>query len=1004
MRKRKVISLIVAFVAMICCSVGATLSVTAEESVAEVTVPSEAYIGDKIVVPEYRTTIDGKEYVADVKIIAPDGSAYTGQSIVLSGAGLYTFEYSVNGETVKTKECVCVRRPQDLFEVNGFAECAGVADYKYDSSYRGLKFRVEKGAKISFTRELDMTALTKDDVLLEFLVEPAAEGNADFGRYTVTFTDVEDENSTLTLYMTDSTMDACNGQATYVRAGGNGQQAGGWEGPKWLTTDIYGTPLYGSFRGIKNNNSLSLKIFYDDEEKAVYGYYGADYRQYGKTLIADLDDSSVFGASIWSGFTSGKVRVSIAFDNFTNQSGNFFILSCGGFDLGADDYKDTVAPEITVDLNGEDRAPDSAAGYTYPVFNAVAKDNLDESVEVEAKVAYTNPANGVTVDVATDGDSFVTDRTGKYTIIYTARDLSGNEAEKTFSFFCAGEASPVVVETTDKSRSVTLYDTVVIGGIDSVSASGGNGNLTVSCKVTDPDGEEVPLSENRFVPEKTGEYSVEYSARDYFGKSGKSVVKITAQRLSVPVFINDIVLPEVLLSGFTYALPTMAAKECSGNSVADVTVKTYVDGSEKKGSFVAPESSSVTIVYKANGVSGTTERSYMIPVVNGNNGRNQSAYFYGKDVTVIENRESVSLSFEKKAGVIFANPVNPYEFTLNMSLVDKKTNYGSVRVVLTDVKDPDFSVTFTLYISGKTVSVGTEDGATGVMNVQGNDFALKFDNASKLIKDIKNATVGLVRKDDAGNAFSGFKGAVYVKIFFDDVLGASTFNLTKLNNQNLGYRQEDISLAADNAKPQIVLGGEYVYRRAQNEKLTVYASQAFDVLSEIKSFTVSVFSPDNVEILKSKPATKPYEIYLTELGDYKIVYTAVDTSGNAASDTSYAHVTDNTPPVMTVNFDDIKTLCRVGAKVVLPDVSVTDETGIAYYDVFLQMPDNETRLLVHGENGEETSFIDSYGGSFDAGDRSVYLHDEGKYILTVMAYDGNFNYVARSVEIMAVKG
>ncbi len=1004
MRKKRGILLSVAFVMMICCSIGAMLCVAAEGSVTEAVIPSEAHIGDKIVIPEYKTTVDGKECVASVKIIAPDGSMYTGESVVLNSAGLYTFEYSVNGEIVKTETCLCVRRPQDLFDVNDFAQCVGVTNYAYNGQYRGLKFQVEKGAEISFARELDMTDLTKDDVLLEFLVEPTSKGNADFGRYTVTFTDVEDENSTLTLYMTDSTMDACNGQATYVRAGGNGQQAGGWEGPKWITTDIYGTPLYGSFLGIENNNSLSLKIFYDNEEKAVYGYCGYDYRQYGKAMIADLDDPSVFGASIWNGFTSGKVRVSITFDNFTSQSGNFFILSCGGFDLGSDDYEDTVAPEITVDLNGEDSAPDSVVGYTYTIFDAAAKDNLDESVEVEVSVTYTNPASGVTVDVMTNGNTFVTDRNGKYNIMYTARDLSGNKAEKTFSFFCTGETSAIVVETTDEDKSVKLYDSVTIGGTESVSASGGNGKLTISCKVFDPDGAEVPLSDNKFVPDKVGKYSVKYIAADYFGKSEECIVKITVQPISAPVFINDIVLPEVLISGFTYALPTMAAKECSGSTIADATVKTYVNGSEKKGSFTAPASSSVTIAYKASGVSGLTERTYTIPVVNGNNGKDQAAYFYSKDITVAENKENVSLTFNKQSGVIFANPVNPYDFALNMSLADGKTNYGTIRVVLSDIDNPEFSVTFTLRVSGKNVAVETVDGATAAMNVQGNDFALKFDNSSRLIKDIKNATVGLVQKDDKGNAFSGFDGAVRVKIFFDDVNGESTLNLTKLNNQNLGYRQEDASLASDNIKPQIVLGGEYVYKRVQNGKLTIYASQAYDVLSEIQSFTVSVFSPSGSEIIKSKSALAQYEVDLTELGDYRIIYTAVDSCGNKETNTSYVHVVDNTPPVMTVSFDGIKALCRVGTKVVLPNVNATDDTGNVSYDIFIQMPNNEMRLLVHCENGEETSFIDRYSSSFAAGDRAICLQDEGKYILTVMAYDGNFNCVTSSMEIMAVKG
>ncbi len=1009
-RNKIAVSVLAGILAIGCCFTGISLAVTAENArvTSLIEIPETAYVGEKISVPETVET-DGSTKNADVKITAPDGSTYTGKEIVLNSAGKYVFEYFVNGRVVKTDTCMCVRRPQDFFETNKFAECIGVEEFQYDNSYKGLKYSVSKGAEISFSRELDMTEFTKDDVLLELLVEPSVMREADFGNYTITFTDVEDENSTLSLYMTDSTLSACDGMATYVRAGGNGQLAGGWAYSgstyKFETISIYGTPLRSSFRAIMNSEQLSLKLFYDDEEHAVYGSYGFDYRTLGKILIADLDDVSVFGSSIWEGFTSGKVRMSITFDGFnSDKNGTFMLLQCGGFDLSQESFSDTKAPEITVDFGGEKGAPDSVVGYTYTIFDAFANDDFDETVTVETNVRYTNPVSNISSDVTTDGKTFKTNRNGIYTITYTACDLSGNRATEEVTFFCAGEERVVCVETTEEPRTVSLYDKVTVVGTESVTAWGGNGSLDVTCRVYDPDGKETELTQNSFVPTKIGTYYVTYSATDYFGVVGEAKIAVEVKPLTKPVFINGAQLPRVLISGFTYELPQLDAKECVGNSISDAEVEAYVNGTKTKGSFIAPSTEVATITYKAAGKSGTSDvLTYTVPVVNGNGGKDQAAYFYTDALQVTEAQSYVELSAKADGSAVFANPLNAASFSVDMAFADDKTNFEALYITLQSVKNPSQTLTFRLHFDGKNITLETPDGTRTALDKKGDSFSLKFNNSDLLILDCNNVSVGLARTDDDGNAFTGFDGAVWAEFRFVGVTGDSALRFTGLNNQNLGYRKANAADAKDDIEPQIVLGGEYVYKQMHRDTLTIYSANAYDVLGEIKQFTVRVTAPDGTTVLQNLSAADTYEVQLDQIGVYRIVYTAVDSNGNTANAGATVEATDNTPPELNVNLSKIKTICKVGTKVELPKITVSDDTDSVYYDVYLQMPDNALRLLVYSENGNERSFISEYGSAFAVGDRSFKLNAVGKYILTVMAYDGNFNFVTSSVEITVVE-
>lgn len=980
--------------------------------------PQNGLIGECYDIPEFFTEIDGESVRADARILAPDGNVYSGTQLKPTMAGQYVVEYVVNGEVVKAETCLIQRRATDFFSVNKFAQVQGISRYRYhgDPYFTGVKVNVQAGAEITFEREIDMTNKSKNDIFFEAIIEPSKYLEIDYGQMILTFTDVEDDTKTMTIVASDGHLDSLtSGGVAYVRAGCNGQSIGGLEKRAngsfvFNTTDIYGSIAPFSFRAQTfdgdPNYDYSLGLSYDSEEKALYLKNGTG-ENYGKQyMVADFDDPTIFGGAVWDGFTSGKVKLTVTFDKVQTDNGSIIFKQIDGIDLGQQYLFDDVAPELSIDLNGEKSVPNSSLGNTYTVFNATAKDFYDAEVPVLTEVKYENLSTGNRYDVFMQDGKFVTDKVGKYTITYTAKDLSGNSTQEEISFYCYGKSDKIVLENVDEEQTVSVFDKVTIVGESGVSATGGNGNLHVECAVYAPSGEEVVLQNNTFVAEVVGDYKIVYTATDYFGVEAKEESIVHVSAIERAVFLTEPSLPEVLISGFHYALPKAVAKTCAGSNVQDAVVETYVNGEKVEGSFVAPESGSVQVEYRAY-LAGSTENyepiTKTISVVNGNGGKDQAAYFYdgaGKvSAEVVEN--GVKLKANQSGFVAFANKLNGelFEFTANYDAT--KVNFSKMRVVLFDAENGGVSVTFRLAFSANGVTVGLPGAEMSALASKGTTFALKYNNKQCVLSDVNNNVNNFVRVDDNGDEFAGFSGAVFMKVYFDEVVGDSELTVQSLNAQAFGSKK-----TKDNVDPQIAIQGEYLYKRKVGDTLTVYPAKAYDVLNEVVDFTVSVTAPDGSILLNKASPDQEHEVVLNKQGIYKIIYTAKDSAGNDVRGGGSVEAGDVSKPTLSVN-GKISQSYKVGDTVELPNVTITDDTGTAYCDIFVELPTGEVRLLVHYENDKKVSYLSTldehYPHSFKVNENAFKAEMAGNYVIRIMAYDNAYNYVLQEYAFTAVK-
>ncbi len=990
-----------------------------------VELPATAHLGESFTVPDYFYEKDGESVKTEVRILAPNGTVYGGKTLKVDQIGEYVVQYLYEGKVVSSVPCLVVRRSTDMFSVNKYAEIQGIEQYSYTQAaqFAGVQAKVSAGAEIVFNREIDMTEREKDEVLLQMLVSPSVKGERDFGQMILTFTDAVDKSVTMTVVASDGNLDSVSGSAnSYVRASGNGQISYGreYKDGQWIYNDvnIYGSPAPFSFEATQGAiTDYALNLCYDSDENALYLKNGNGLFYGEPFLIIDFDDPEAYGTNIWSGFPSGKAKLSVAFDMFIKDSGYVIFSEIDGIDLSQESLIDNEAPLIEVDLQGQERAPNSYKGASYSLFDVNVRDFYDQKCFVTAEVKYNDLLSDEWYDVSVADGAFITDKVGKYEIRYSAKDLSGNVSETSLFFYCFNQAEQINIALDGETQYVDVFETVTLPPLDEVRAFGGNGKLDISLTVLAPDGEEIAVENNSFIPDQIGEYTLRYVATDYFGTTGTKDVSLIVSATDAPIFTQAINIPEVMIAGFTYDLPSVTAKHCDNGRVKDAVVKIFVGGNElntKK--YTVPEAEkSLKIEYRAYAADGVTYTPFekTVPVVDGKNGKAQEAYFYNADgsVTAVQEKNAIRFSFSESGSVFFANKLSRNELALNFSFGQQEVNFSSVTVVLRDSlaaeKTVSLKISFTplgLNISAPNVAVTSFAMRS---DTEASYFALSYNNAQRTIADIDGNSLFALKTNDNGEAFDGFTDGVYVTLRFEGVKKSSEISLTSINNQALGYKNGESNPIGDTVAPQIVVNGEFEKRCRRGENVTIYSADAFDVLGQVANLTLTVYAPDNTCILNRVATDKDYEIYLEQTGRYRVIYEATDSYGNSKGGSMGTNIIsiDEALPSLSVQ-NNLKTVYKVGDTVSLPSYTATDTSGKVNVDIFLELPSCEMRLIVRNLNGKVVSYLSKqdgmYPNSFKVDENTFKLETAGKYTLIYFAYDDAYNYVMQKIELTVV--
>lgn len=1000
------LTIIFILLCMAICSTAAFVVVSATSVTwSEVDIAEIYAYGEVFDVPERTLTVGSNTVKAFHTVTFPSGDAVREKSVKLRETGDYTVRYYANtGKDQYSSE--------ESFTVQGFgygvnSDESSVTYGRYTefgADSTGLIVKLANGDKLTFTKLIDVAALTQSDALFKFFITPEHQGASDFNKLTLTLTDAVDSSKYLRIDVNRGQFSSGGVGVSWVMAGGNGQDMVGYEkGKKLHVNDDIGTALYISFVAQNNSGDGWSGPAFNVKPDLRYGTISFDYNSkivYANSdIVSDLDSSDYY-KDLWRGWSSDKARLTVSASGYSSATANFCITDVFGMsadELRDNNFIDDEAPVITVDSDYTEM-PRAEAGRAYPVPAATAYDDYAGSCEVTTEVVYGYHTEAP-VSVTLLNGSFVPDRTGTYTIIYTAKDGFGNIAQKLL-FVQAVKTVPEILITPPSVLSSVELGTYV--EIPEPIVNGGSGKINIETAVVF--GGERTVINGGFRPETEGEYTIEFIATDYIGKTQSATLTIAATRGEKPMFVDSVNLPPVYISGGKYILPELYANDYTSGSLkrtlCDVKVvdangeKVYKAGSgyipavNNNGDFTQITYYSGSAVYPA----------FNVPVIIGrtDNTVHMSDYIYGKDITVATRDENNALYNTGLAvipsvgdsGWIFANALLKTEASVTVSTLAGKTNFGAFEFAFIDaLNGKKITVTATIGSAKVTFTHGGESYVLGSSVKNGGKLKIVFGNEkiNVLCNDSVAMSVPLTVYDD-GEVFDGFASdKIYIGVTTVENKTDSRYMVLSINETALSYRNQD------NSAPSFTILGDYGGKQKVNSEYVIRRGICSDVFAPESSGTLSVTAPDgsvmkdkNGKDLKDVPIEEEYVITLTQYGKYTVSYviSEVNWVGNRNRPNITVTVPDEEAPV--IEFTKVPSAtAALGDVIVMPKYIVTDNIS------------SESEITV------KAFVINAQGRFIELADgaNAIKCENTGKYTFIVYATDAAGNSSSLCCEV-----
>lgn len=971
---------------------------------------SEYDYGSHFTVPTRTVTIDGKSVNATSVLQFPDGSATRLTNVTLDMSGVYCLRYTaiVGGVPYYDEYKFTVVEP--LFGLSGEKSSftygkwdALAAGSPLDVTTSGLLVSLAEGETFTVNQLIDVRNASKTQALFEGFVTPTTMGTADFENLTFTFTDAVNPDVYFRVKAQQSVQ--CGEPITYYLAGAEGQQLSGYEPgnpDKIHVNNEWGCREEHSFTGKFVNgagepidrfalDTKPISLRYDSSENAVYA---------SDSLIIDFDSPKFF-SKLWDGFESGFVRLSITAGNYKNTRASFCISKIFGVDLTGKKV-DSETPAITTDADSVYSAtamPAAKRGESYRVPTAVAFDHYCGNTEVKTSVYYNYESpNAISVPVS--NGSFVADRTGMYAIVYDATNSRGKSARKILWVECKNTIPAITVSGgsigTTEAATCGIYKTV---SADGLTIEGGSGEKTVRIYL-EYNGETTEIKDG-FRPEAKGDYTVKFVATDYIGQTGTAQYTVRATAGSLPVFVDEPILPAYFIEGGEYTVPEAFANDYSGGTLSRVAATVTIDGTHYAvGAKFAPTAQNngdtVAVVFDCKGAKYSRNVPVVKPYITENiDGDGESDnlhmenYFVGEGVECEPTVNSVTVTAMKSdGGFTFANALLAENFTMRLRGIAGSTRFGGLTVRFADSENRNKTVTATIENTGNgsTVRLGNGKVSLDYGFATGGTFALGL---GKGALTVDAAAIEIAQYDD-GTAFDGFaSGKIMLSInFYDAEGGNAAFNMLSVNSQTL------TNMTLDRNGPKIaIVGGDYGGVVSYGETKTLPTAVASDVLTPfINSFTLTVTDPDGQAVtdtdgreLRNVDPSVAYTIRFDKYGQYNVRYTAKDSARGSTSNLRYTFITvDEVAPEITVINETVKE-AKVGDAIALPDFEVSDNISSKENIKVLKYvlnPNGELLTIPEGSNSIKCAFVGTYEFRIIAVDEAGNMQTK-RFVVTV---------------------
>lgn len=1011
-------------------------------AIADELVPQYKWTGDAVAdkymygqtfdVPDRK--LDGYETNVSHTLTFPDGTCSYADSVKLDLNGEYKLTYTAKvGDKVysETHNFFVDALTYEVKNKNSSAVYK-TPDNVRNKDVEGVVVSLAQKDTFTINQAIAVSNFSADDYFVEGFIINQTVGTGAFTRFIVTLTDFENPDVYIKIIVNERTAQNVKGVA-FAAACGNGQTPVGLENYKigsaddissvhkndgmgqWINMPFRGqNTIVGSAEYTYDtyNDDYPFRFSYDPTTQQIWhstNFNLPEGKNYAdpnpnkdkvklestnfKKIVSDLDDSRYYD-SLWSGFTSGYVKLSITAENYTSTHAQFCITKVAGVDLSENTFEVTEKPTITVNTD-YDTMPDAVVGKSYTVPTATAFDLYSGNVDVTTKVWYNYSAPSKT-SVSLVNGSFAVDKPGHYAIVYTASNSSGLTEEKVLWVYAKTAANPIKIRLSDdkitecKAGEFVPYAEAV--------AEGGNGKLQLA--VYAKNGETKLQSENGFRPEKTGTWQVVYTAVDYVGNVAIVGYDVTVTANEAPVLVEDINLPQAFVSEASFVLPRVYANKYDENGVNKVpcTVRVEYDGKtetyDSGESFVpnvANNGDNIEVTYLCE---GTELFSCQVPCV----------VIYEEGYLKYENYFLLTnASGDKSANdgyVLTAVTDGIMNVKYANALVAEQANfvfrcfgaqnYTEAVITLTDAANGNNAVSAVFkQIDGKVwLFVGDKSYRTGYsFNGKAFDIVLGFEKGAFVYDGASFEPVETVN----GDKFVGFESdKVYLSVEVIDAKEGDKLSVMSVRKYKFEGQDEDL------VRPYIVINGEVASIGKLEEVIHLPSISVGDVICPNVTVLMQVFAPDGSFVkdvngveLNGCDAAVAYDFVVKQSGSYKVTYFVKEAElflYVAAFDNTWTYeiaVYDSVEPTITFT-SEVPTSVKLGEKVLTPKFTVADDftaTDKLIVYVYLTTPTGQKQLVT---------------------EEAVMCRQKGTYSFTVTAIDEVGNIGTKTIYFKVV--
>ncbi len=651
-------------------------------------------LGTKLSVPQGKLTYDGKEYDADAVVHFPDGNAFLSETVTLDQTGIYTLEYRKVADGKLLRKTKTFEVLEGLYTVTserstmryGKPSELGIP-FTTEESPTGLCVSLANGDKFDYNAVIDLNEISKDNKALQFYLTPWRSKTADAFSVFVKFTDIYDPDNYVIVSIWSYDRKSYNDspcRAAYITTcvPTIGQSY----------TGHYSTYQKGGngwrdyiFKSMRTSGFCSFVSFYGDNANGEVRWI--DGTPGGEGFTVDWGYAGYRQIGFWWDYANRQLWSNQPLPQFSElvadyDDPNYYNSLWGGMTTG----------ECYVSLWAED--------YNNSTFNFVITEMNGEDLTTKAPATEYRDTDKPVI-----------------TVNY------GDYSENTYPDALVGSEYTVFA-----ASAFDGYDGATDVSVRAFNNYGAANCYEVSCGKT-------------FKPDRAGEYTLVYTAKDKAGNVAEKTVKITAKEQAASV---------VTLSVDSSA----AAKNFKAGEFAKVASATYSGG-------VGKLEFNVTAYGKKTGTGYVIENNSFRPMVADTYRIVYSVSdFIGQTVT-----SEYEITVAENDGPMFENIPNlpkylisGYSYQLPEGTAkDKSGKAVKAEIILRDNGAETSAVAGVMNIAGDTRTVELIYRATA----NGKTSELRFER--QVIKPLKGVSIDLA-KYFAGTGFTAVSDSDMVTI------------------------------------------------------------------------------------------------------------------------------------------------------------------------------------------------------------------------------------------------